>query len=372
MRLCFYYYQVTPHLLPFAKAMAALLGKDNVRYIYTSPLSDARKRLGWLDNEADWVVYQDDNRECAKEWLDNAEVVVCEQRDLEVWASRVKSGKKMYYTSERWYKPILLFRLFGRGIYLPGILRLLSPRFFKMARALCHYFKSGHVTYLADGPYAAEDFVRTLRLMSGSWRYLLHTPSLKHPSMPFDAYDIDEDIRMWGYFVEPSDVGPSRNDTQPRNSVRKVLWVGRFLYWKRVDTLIKAVKQNSDVELDLYGVGPEEMRLRALASGCPRIRFFKPVSVLRVRQLMREHDVYVLPSNSWEGWGAVVNEALEEGMIVIGSVEAGATRAMLPRSRLFHCHDVEALSRLLMKTLNPQPIGFWGVDAVARRVKDEL
>ena len=64
---------------------------------------------------------------------------------------------------------------------------------------------------------------------------------------------------------------------------------------------------------------------------------------------MRSHDVYVLPSNGYEGWGAVVSEALEEGMRVLGTFEAGASATMLPRERLFRAGDWRRLARLLEK-----------------------
>lgn len=62
---------------------------------------------------------------------------------------------------------------------------------------------------------------------------------------------------------------------------------------------------------------------------------------------MREHDIYVLASNAQEGWGAAVNEALEEGMVVVGTYEAGASAALLPRENLYHAGDWKALARLL-------------------------
>ena len=72
-----------------------------------------------------------------------------------------------------------------------------------------------------------------------------------------------------------------------------------------------------------------------------------PVSIESVRKLMREHDVYVLASNASEGWGAVVPEALEEEMLVLGTYEAGASAALLPEENLFHCGDWKELAKKL-------------------------
>ena len=61
--------------------------------------------------------------------------------------------------------------------------------------------------------------------------------------------------------------------------------------------------------------------------------------VAEVRAFMRSHEVYVLPSNAYEGWGAVVSEALEEGMEVLGTYEAGSSATVLPQENLFHAGD---------------------------------
>ena len=67
--------------------------------------------------------------------------------------------------------------------------------------------------------------------------------------------------------------------------------------------------------------------------------FHPPVSVVDVRNLMRNHDVYILASDGYEGWGAVVSEALEEGMLVLGTYEAGSSATILSPKNLFHAGD---------------------------------
>ena len=67
----------------------------------------------------------------------------------------------------------------------------------------------------------------------------------------------------------------------------------------------------------------------------------------QVRELMRNHDIYVLPSNAYEGWGAVISEALEEGMCVLASIESGAGATLLPPENLFPAGDVEGVARKL-------------------------
>ena len=123
---------------------------------------------------------------------------------------------------------------------------------------------------------------------------------------------------------------------------------------KRVDNSLPKIT------LDIYGSGPEEKRLRQMAEGYEEIiKFYPPVSVGDVRKLMREHEVYVLASNGYEGWGAVVSEALEEGMRVIGTYEAGSSATMLPESCLYHSGDWRRLRELLCDQKHSEAISDW-------------
>jgi hypothetical protein len=86
---------------------------------------------------------------------------------------------------------------------------------------------------------------------------------------------------------------------------------------------------------------------------------------------MRNHDVYVLSSNAQEGWGATLNEALEEGMKVIGTYEAGASATMLPYSNLYHCGNWRALKALLERGVPEVDIGEWTPEHAADKILNE-
>jgi glycosyltransferase involved in cell wall biosynthesis len=148
----------------------------------------------------------------------------------------------------------------------------------------------------------------------------------------------------------------------------RVLWVGRMLKLKRVDTLVKACASEAlkdKVELHLYGHGPEEEALKRLVPEGNNVFFHDFVPVAQVRDLMRAHDVYVFSSNASDGWGAVVSEALEEGMQVFGTVEAGASGTVLPPTHLFKAGDVKRLTELLMAELPKVAIGEWTAECAA-------
>ena len=156
-----------------------------------------------------------------------------------------------------------------------------------------------------------------------------------------------------------------------------------MLALKRVETIIRAANefkvQGSKFKVTLVGDGPEKERLMRLAEGvggrCGRtveFTFLPSQPMEKVRELMREHDLFVFPSNGYEGWGAVVSEALEEGMRVLGTFEAGASAAILPQERLFHSGDWKTLAKLIEKEMRgelpPCSIGEWTAKAAAKRL----
>ena len=285
--------------------------------------------------------------------LENCEILLSGIRDLSLFERRTSRKLKTYYMSERWFKPIAGF--------LPGWLRLLHPSFLHMAVSMRHVMReSDEFRYFAIGKWAKRD----MRMICGG--------------------QSEKKMIPWGYFVEPSKYASfSRQQKSKMAEVCRVLWVGRLLYLKRVDVIVRAVSACTefkrvdgslpDITLDIYGAGPEEMRLKKLASGHDDIIKFHPlVSIAEVRRLMREHDVYVLASDAHEGWGAVVSEALEEGMIVLGTHEAGASATMLPKERLFSAGDVDGLVVLLRKAaageFKPTGIGEWSAANAAKRL----
>ena len=76
---------------------------------------------------------------------------------------------------------------------------------------------------------------------------------------------------------------------------------------------------------------------------------------------MHEHDIYVLASDAHEGWGAVVSEALEEGMKVLGTYEAGASATILPITNLFHAGDWRSLMTMLCKPIVRVDAKLWSI-----------
>lgn len=338
---------ISPHQLPVASEIARLVGEENFIYHYLEPSPQNHVLWGWdrLGTEP-W---------CKKGTIDDSRLIDCDVllsgvRDFALFERREKLGKLTFYMSERWFKPRL------------GRLRLLHPRYLLMALKLVRLMVRGHrFVYLPIGVHAAGDAIFLLKFLGG-----LNIRMGKGPFHPCDDVSSLPSFRMWGYFVEPSHIPNGRREDTKSCGQKgdagplRVLYVGRLLKLKHVETLILAVKsmKNRFVELTILGDGPELGNLLRLAGAFSRqdmsvtsanwhIQFKASVPVWDVRGIMRGHDVLVFPSDGRDGWGAVVSEALEEGMEVVGTYESGAPATMLPSTHLFHCQDWNRLSQIL-------------------------
>lgn len=369
MTIAFYMNCVSTHQLPLAKEVAALVGADNFTYIYEGESEQAYQRAGveGLKFKVQGLRYDDGRlRDDSREVLESAEILYTGLRDLELFERRAAKGLKTYYTSERWFKPI-------RG--LPGWMKMLVPSYRKMVKRFVKWAnKDPNARVLAIGPWAKKDFLRI-------------------------GISLDK-IVDWGYYVKPSDALPAEKS----DGTLRLLWCGRLLGWKRVGDIVRAVgehvglkrvgvsgkKLESKVEVEdrkisltIVGDGPEKERLMKMAekinsfvhlhsSPSPIITFLPGQPADKIREIMRKHDTLIFASNAYEGWGAVVSEALEEGMNVIGTYECGAAPTLLPRERLFHCGDEKELARLIdaesRGALPPCSIGEWTAAKAAQRL----
>lgn len=360
MTIAFQTDSISPHIVPLAKEVGRYILFDNFRYIYVQEQTIGRKKLGWKDLREIWMFNGTTHKEEKYKWLCGCDVLVTGERTkdvLSIFESRVQEGRLSFYMSERWFKPPF------------GMLRLLSPRFLRMAwrmmRLMC---KENGFYYLPIGKHAAEDMARLVGLFRGDLRCLVSTPIIECDKKPCGSVSGADHcgtgkMFLWGYFVDTGNCA-ERLVHEPL----RCLWIGRMIKLKRVDDIIKAVRIASEkrkIELTLVGTGPEELKLRRMSEGLP-VKFEAPVSISHVREVMQQHDVYVFSSNGYDGWGAVVSEALSEGMRVVGSEAPGAPITILPNECLYKEGDVKRLADLLVGDIPWVGIGTWTPENAAK------
>lgn len=389
MRFVFYTNIVCPHTLPLVEAVAFRVGWRDVCYLYNRTHNLSSRDVGIVQDERLQMVCEREDPGLAMQLKREAHLLFSSERDLKSFLWRSANGHRTIFSTERWFKP---FRVglsrteFAEtaGCPVDGALRMMSPRYFKMTQQLVGLLQSdGGFFYYPIGRMAAIDALRAARIARGSVRAAISPPQLQFGDGPGTRIAIggkgaDADIvgkmRLWGYFVKPSAVALPINRNRALHCPIRILWIGRILGWKMVETIVRAVgASDRDLMLDIYGEGPALSRIQKISDCFPgkvSIHSFIPAS--EVRRVMREHDVLVLSSNQFEGWGAVVSEALEEGVRVIGTYEAGASRTILPETNLFHAGDWKALKGLLSNEIPNTGIGRWTAEAAAEHIVEVL
>lgn len=137
----------------------------------------------------------------------------------------------------------------------------------------------------------------------------------------------------------------------------KLAFIGQCIRRKGADLLLEALGGLRDPgwELDIVGDGEERPALEQLSSRLglqDRVHFWGSKTNSEAMRILETSDVLVLPSR-WDGWGAVVNEALIRGVPVICSDRCGAADLLgqPERGTVFKAGSVAKLrSALVVRT----------------------
>ena len=102
----------------------------------------------------------------------------------------------------------------------------------------------------------------------------------------------------------------------------RIVYLGRLSQEKNLEMAIRVVNEFPWLCFDLYGVGPEENALKAIAND--NIHFYGAIPNAKVQEVFKDADFLILPSKS-ETWGLVVEEALYFDLPVIVSNRCGVS-----------------------------------------------
>ena len=128
----------------------------------------------------------------------------------------------------------------------------------------------------------------------------------------------------WGYFPETK-----KYDIQQllkNKSKTRILWCGRFLDWKHPDELLEVARllKREDYKFEICFIGTgeleEQLKEKVLEYQLEEsVSFVGAMPPAQVRKYMEEAGMYVFTSDRREGWGVVLNEAMNSGCAVIAS-----------------------------------------------------
>lgn len=144
----------------------------------------------------------------------------------------------------------------------------------------------------------------------------------------------------------------------------RLLYAGRLSVGKSVHTIIESLRalachsRASDVHLTVVGQGPraylDYLEQRVAESGLEKRVTFSPwIPRVEMPEVMRSHDVLVLPTEHAEPFARVVLEAMAAGLTVV-STSTGGTSEIVRHGEtglMFAAGDPEDLARKLLRLI---------------------
>ena len=323
------------HQYPFSVEMQNLLG-DNYKFIATSPTYNEKLRLGYDDMNKKFpfvlTTYDsDENMQKALDLIYESDVVIMGSAPEKMIRKRILSKKLTFRYSERLFKR-------GNSLlkYIPMLIKF---------RFLLPYNNSTYM--LCASAYTAADYKKFCMYKNHTYK--------------------------WGYFPE---IKKYENideiiDKKHKNSI---MWAGRMIDWKHPELAVlvaKKLKNNGyDFTLNMVGTGYMEDSLKEMVAkenldSC--VHILGSMSPEKVREYMEKSQIYLFTSNFQEGWGAVLNEAMNSGCVTIASHAIGSVPFVLEDGKnglIYKNDDFEDLYRKIVSILdNPKKCDELGKNA---------
>jgi len=360
MKLTFVSNYINHHQIPVSNTLYECLGAE-YHFIQTEPVEQERLQMGWQDESAQlpYLKCYYNEPETCRDLIRNSDVVVFGGTDDECYIQeRLITGKPVIRYSERLYKT--------------GQWKAISPRGLKKKYKDHTKYRKAPVYLLCAGGYVPSDF------------HIVR------------AYP--EKMLKWGYFPETKHQDAdklllAKEDYAMESGKLTLLWAGRFLDWKHPELPIELAKQLREkgykFELKMIGGGEMEENICRLIQKYGLESYVKLLGYLQpqeVRKQMEESQIYLFTSDYQEGWGAVLNEAMNSGCAVVASHAIGAVPYLLRHEEnglVFRSEDVddlvtqteklcqsyvlrEKLGRAAMETIS----ALWNAENAAHRLID--
>lgn len=311
MTLVFFQNCVSPHQIPYIRCCANQTGVSKVIVVAPRIDYEDRVKMGWQSN----MLLE--NPEVAFILSPTEEIVeklLSENSQCNCMFSGIRADEDVF----RWFRMSLSHDV-KRFIITEPPYTYDKPLWMHYIRFFLQDYR--YVKFI-DGVFAiGESCVKYYRSLSRRWKVF-----------PF-------------LYVTNIDNVPSRD----LYGGLKVVYVGSLSKRKNVGVLLKSLLGVHSVELSVFGEGDERNELERFARKTNLcVKFCGSIGIKEVQSEMTKYDVLVLPSLH-DGWGAVVNEALAQGLYVVCSDKCGAIALLHDQERgsVFKSGNSGDLSQLL-------------------------
>lgn len=300
MTITFVSNYINHHQIPFSNACYKELG-GGYHFIQTEPMEEERIAMGW-GKEAGGLPYvkyfYEEEADCRK-LLQESDIAIfgwIRREDLldatAVIGERLKRGKFSLRVSER--------------LYREGQWKAVSPRGLIRKYKDHTRFRKEQVGLLCAGAYVASDF------------HIVR------------AYP--EKMFRFGYFPETRHYTERElEEKKEKDGKLHIVWAGRFMPLKHPEFAVRIGeelrREGCDFHIHMAGGGELEESIRSQVREKEleeAFTFYGYTEPAAVREIMEKCHIHLFTSNHLEGWGAVVNEAMNSGCAVVANAEAGA------------------------------------------------
>lgn len=283
-------------------------------FVATGEMRQERRKLGYgMDVIPHYVLSAhkcEADKEAARMQIAQADAVISGAAPEELVASRIRSGKLTFRYTERPLK---------RG---------LSKTKYLLQRLTLHVRNPSEkkVYLLAAGGYTTADFAKFGLFQNKAYK--------------------------WGYFPETK-YYDSVETLLSEKKKRQLLWAGRLIGWKHPEHALQIAKRLKEsgygFTLNMIGSGEMEQQLRQQAemlqlNDC--VRFLGSMKPEQVRRYMEASGIFLATSDRQEGWGAVLNEAMNSGCAVVASHAIGAVPYLIENEKnglVYKSGDIDML-----------------------------
>lgn len=340
MKVVFFSNFMNHHQLPFCLAMNKLLNGEFI-FVANEKIPDERIKLGYenMNDKYSFVLTAYANEEKKQEAFflaDVCDVAIIGSAPDEYIVNRLEKGKLTFRYSERFYKG-----KYNNVFYIP---KMWFWNFRKNRK-----FRNKPLYMLCASAYTAYDCTK--------------------------FGDFKEKTYKWGYFPEVKTQDINRLFQIKNKTPKKtILWVGRLIKWKHPEVAIfvaeKLKSQGIDFQCILIGNGAMEDELNELIehknlTDC--VKMLGAMSPDKVRQYMEEANVFLFTSDSNEGWGAVLNEAMNSCCSIVASHAIGSVPFLIKDKKnglIYRDGDIEdASDKVLYLLKNEEERYCLGVNA---------
>lgn len=319
MNIVFVSNYINHHQIPVSDKLYEL-SAGQYTFIQTEPMEEERVKMGWDVNAElkPYVRFMYREKEACEKLIMEADCVIfggCE--DESIIRPRLVSGKFTVRYSERLYKE--------------GRWKFISPRGLKKKYYDHTSFRKNDVYLLCAGAYVKGDF-SLVRAYTGK-------------------------MFKFGYFPKTEkydDVHYLRKNNEGIN----ILWAARFIDWKHPEMMVSIAgllkEKNIKGHITMIGVGDmlDDINARVNKAGLnDYISFAGNKTPDEVREMMLRSDVFVSTSDMKEGWGAVINEAMNSGCVTIASYAMGAVPYLIKSGYNGLAYRAKSVNELLRHIL---------------------